>query len=98
MSLLALIKMGKIIRTSLLEALAKQKHELEPASLGCLATPLKESTPITLDQEDMLLGDYKYNRSFYYTGYIQKAKVYRIQIDPSSTVNILPVQIMTGSV
>ncbi|XXG53596.1 hypothetical protein AAC387_Pa03g1673 [Persea americana] len=42
----------------------------------------------------MLLGDCENGRPLYYTGYIQEAKVSRIQIDPGLAVNILPIQTM----
>ena len=95
-SLLDLIKMDKSVRASLLEVLTKWKHESGPASFDCLVTRLKESIPITFDQEDMLLGDCKHGKPLYYTCYIHEVKVSRIQIDPGSAVNILPIQTMNS--
>ncbi|KAJ8615759.1 hypothetical protein MRB53_035131 [Persea americana] len=42
----------------------------------------------------MLLGDCKHGIPLYYTGYVQEVKVSKIQIDPGSVVNILPIQTM----
>ncbi|XXG83185.1 hypothetical protein AAC387_Pa10g0994 [Persea americana] len=74
-SLLDLIKMDKSVRESLLEVLTEWKHGSRPVSFGCIATWLKESIPITFDQEDMLLRDCKHGRPLYYTGYIQEVKI-----------------------
>lgn len=55
---------------------------------------MKESVPITFDQNDMLLGDCKHSMPLYYIGYIQEAKVSKIQIDPGSACNALPIWTM----
>ena len=62
--------MDNNVRMSLLEALMEWKHESEPTNLDCLVTRLKESIPITFDQEDMFFGDCKHGRPLYYAGYI----------------------------
>ena len=45
---------------------------------------------ITFTAEDMLLKDNKHARPLYYTGYIGSTCIERIQVDPGSTLSIIP--------
>lgn len=47
---------------------------------------------ITFTEEDMLLGRAKHNRPLYHTGYIGDAPLLRVQVDPGSEVNVMPLK------
>jgi len=49
---------------------------------------------ITLTLEDTLLKDNRYGRTLYYTGYIESTHIERIQVDPGSTLSIIPKRLL----
>lgn len=64
--------------------------------LECLSIQAHPGVPFTFMEEDMLIGDVKYNCPLYFTRYIRVVEVPRIQIDLGSTVNIMLARLMTA--
>lgn len=60
----------------------------------CTITKTQLSTPITFEEEDLLFKNIGYNRPLYFIGYIHKVSVPRIQIDPESSITIMPARML----
>lgn len=59
-----------------------------------MEAPMKkvQSADITFSTEDMLLDRKKHNRPLYLTGYIGETRLPRVQIDPGSAINVMPLR------
>lgn len=60
----------------------------------CTITKTKLSTPITFEEEDLLFKNIGYNRPLYFIDYKHKVSVPRVQIDPESSITIMPARML----
>lgn len=107
-SLYDLLRLSPEIRKSVITALsdpekyAPHVHRVEMKKKGqnkvcevCQSTRGKLASTITFTKEEMLLGDMKHNRPLYFTAYIGEIKLPRVQIDPGSAANLLPLRTLS---
>ena len=59
-----------------------------------MEAPMKkvQNADITFSTEDMLQDRKKHNRPLYLTGYIGETRLPRVQIDPGSAINVMPLR------
>ncbi|XXG82673.1 hypothetical protein AAC387_Pa10g0573 [Persea americana] len=52
------------------------------------------SATIAFNKEDLLLGETKHNRPLYFTGYIKRMPIHKVQIDPGSALNLISTTVL----
>ena len=70
-------------------SLKGEKKKTERSCIECLSIQKVASATIAYDKEDLLLGETKHNRPLYFTWYIKKTPIQRVQIDPGSALNLI---------
>ncbi|XXG62961.1 hypothetical protein AAC387_Pa05g1244 [Persea americana] len=65
-----------------------EKKEAGGPYTECLSVQKAANATIAFNKEDLLLGETKYKRSLYFTGYIKEMLIHRVQIDPGFRLRI----------
>lgn len=76
----------------------QRAFQIEQALRGtmkeCTITKTQLSIPITFEEEDLLLKSKGHNQPLYFISYIHEVSIPRIQIDPESSINIMPARML----
>lgn len=74
---------------------AQAEEYATSSSNDCYAAQLTRIGNISFSTDDLLLGTTKHNRPLYHTGYTRECKLPRIQINPRSALNVMPLKALS---